>query len=70
MASRQAKDCVEFTGTIMRETEKAIQFDVEGQTTEWFPFSQTEKLTRDDKTVGKDKITVTKWIADKKNLEY
>jgi hypothetical protein len=67
--SRATKDVVTFTGTILRETDKAVQFAIEGQTTEWFPLSQMDSLKRTN-TVGEDEIVVTKWIAEKKGLEF
>jgi hypothetical protein len=39
-----------------------------GDDWKWVPYSQVKKITRDQKTVGQDKITVTQWWAEKEEL--
>lgn len=67
---------VGIKGTHLGETGKAIKFsvsEVNGEVfdppkTEWFPFSQTEKIFRDPMSVGNDSLLVTEWIAKQKGL--
>lgn len=64
-------------GSYIRETAKALQFQVEtidGQLieggelkTEWFPFSQVSQIFK-SKDAGEDKIVVSKWICEQKEL--
>lgn len=59
-------------GNILRETDKAIQFEIEeiaGQTLEdrttmWFPLSQMKSITRSHST-ELDSIEVAEWILKK-----
>jgi len=73
--SRTEKDCITFTGTAGHETARAIEFTVLGDHTQdgeskscWFPFSQVEVITRDPLNSRNDKITVSRWIAQQKEL--
>lgn len=61
-------------GTILHESQKAIQFNLEtvsGTTldeakTEWFPLSQITKIVRNPH--GLDELVVSEWILKKKEL--
>lgn len=62
-------------GTILHETEKAIQFNIdsvqgeylEDSQTEWFPISQTKSITRTSGQ-GTDEIEVAEWLLKRKEL--
>jgi hypothetical protein len=70
-----AQDFVTIKGRAGAESEKAIQFtvhevngvDVDEETTEWFPLSQTSSITRSG-SAELDTIKVSNWIASKKGL--
>ncbi len=53
-------------GYILRETDEAIQVDVDGEKI-WFPLSQVEEIHRENGP-EMDWLVVTKWIAQKKGL--
>lgn len=63
-------------GTILSESPKAIKFEVcsingaplDEPITEWFPLSQTKSIFRESEVLGEDVLTITKWIAETKNL--
>lgn len=64
-----------LTGTILIETTKALQMQVEkiddneiDTRTEWFPFSQVSKITKDSKVVGADTIEINGWILEQKDM--
>ena len=60
-------------GTVLRETEKAVQFRIDevrdtpiDQTeTVWIPLSQVEKRMTDKNRSGEDTMMISEWIADK-----
>lgn len=52
--------------TLGKETEKAILATIEG-TDYWMPLSQVHEIAR-SKNKGCDKLVVSKWIAEQKNL--
>jgi len=54
------------TGTIMRETEKAVLFDT-GEKQVWIPFSQITEIHRKAHN-GADEIEMSQWIAEQKEL--
>lgn len=61
-------------GTILRETEKALQFRVDSisgedidSKTEWFPKSQIDKQFT-SKVDGEDWLLVSEWILQQKEL--
>jgi len=66
---------IKLTGTLLRETEKAVHFRVEevGDTvleenvTHWFPLSQLSSKTTGTAD-GKDVIKVAEWICRSKEL--
>lgn len=69
---------VVLTGTIKRETAKAILFEIEemndqpikgGTQQEWFPLSQTQSITR--AAAGSDEydyLLVSQWIVEQKDI--
>lgn len=68
-----AKDSITITGTIVKESEKALLFSFTDPATdssmqEWFPFSQIDSIDHSSHK-GEDKITISKWIAEKKGIE-
>jgi len=66
----KASDNVTLKGTILRRTDKAIQFQFEDDgKTEWFPVSQMSE-NHESGSVGEDTIVVSKWICDQKGIEY
>lgn len=60
-------------GTVLRETEKAVQFRIDevrgtpiDQTeTVWIPLSQVEKRMTDKSRSGEDTMMISEWIAEK-----
>jgi hypothetical protein len=72
----QVKDYVDVIGTHCGESAKAVKFlvhtvasePIDPPKSEWFPFSQVDKIFRDPSTVGQDTITVSKWILGQKGL--
>ena len=66
---------IKLTGTKLRETEKAVHFQVdevsdeplEDSVTHWFPISQISSQTTGTAD-GKDIIKVAKWICQSKEL--
>ena len=68
MRERTVKDLVTFTGTILRRTDKAVHFATESHGTHWFPESQMDELHESNETGG-DRIVVTKWICQQKDIE-
>ena len=66
---------IKLTGTKLRETEKAVHFQVdevsdeplEDSVTYWFPISQISSQTTGT-AYGKDIIKVAKWICVQKEL--
>ena len=66
---------IKLTGTLLRETEKAVHFRVEEvadsileeNVTHWFPLSQISSKTTGTGD-GKDIIKVAKWICVQKEL--
>ena len=66
---------IKLTGTKLRETDKAVHFQVdkvgdtalEESVTHWFPFSQISSQTSSH-TDGQDEIKVAKWICQSKEL--
>lgn len=74
-----ARESVYMTifGTLHNETDKAIRMTVKkvGETTldspksEWFPFSQVQKIIRDPSlNEGEDSLFVSEWILKQKGL--
>lgn len=67
---------ITITGTKICETGKAVKFDtthisgepLEKPRTEWFPFSQIEKMFTDPATTGNDTLTVKEWILKEKGM--
>ncbi len=65
---------ISLTGTWLRETDKAVQFSVstisghpiQPSVTEWFPFSQMSRSTKDPERVGGDMLVVSEWICMQK----
>jgi hypothetical protein len=62
--SRRDED-VNITCCIIRETDAAVQIEVEGEEY-WIPLSQVSQIHRDAK--GEGSVLMTKWIAQKKGL--
>jgi len=70
-----ATEFIKLTGTKLRETEKAVHFQVdevadeplEDSVTHWFPISQISNQTTGTAD-GKDIIKVAKWICESKEL--
>lgn len=64
---RKQDDSVSIQGTILRESEKAIQFnweDTNGKNrTDWFPISQLNEIHRTHERDGVDVLVMTGWIA-------
>ena len=73
-----ARETVYMTifGTLHNETGKAIRMTVEkvGETTldspksEWFPFSQVQKMVRNPTPGESDELFVSEWILKQKGL--
>jgi hypothetical protein len=67
---------IKLTGTKLRETEKAVQFNVlkvqdeelEETVTHWFPFSQIKSQSTNPNVSGHDTISVADWICRSKEL--
>lgn len=66
---------ISIKGTVLRETEKAVQFriiDIGGEEIDpidkWIPFSQTEKRFTDPHSEDEDTMMISEWIADKLGL--
>lgn len=65
---------VTLSGTKLRETDKAVQFQVvaisgnklEKEITTWFPFSQMEKSFTSPDSSSEDWIIVSEWIVKQK----
>jgi hypothetical protein len=36
----------------------------------WIPYSQTRQLTRNPNVIGADAIRISKWLADKLELDH
>ena len=69
---RSEQDTIDVKCTIMCESDAAILVRVHGalppgEDEIWFPFSQVTEIHRDPRGVD-DRLTVTKWIAQKKGL--
>jgi hypothetical protein len=72
------KETVYYTvrGTKLRETEKAIHFDItevageafDCPVTHWFPISQLKSTFIDPKSTGNDTLEVADWILESKGL--
>lgn len=62
----------EIEGTIIRETDSAIlfRFQQEGCNIrlEWFPLSQVKSIHNMKASGNKDKIVISNWIANKKDM--
>lgn len=64
------------TGNKLGETGKAVRFQIlevsgvplEHPRTEWFPFSQIDKMFTDPNEVGKDYLIVSEWILQEKGI--
>jgi hypothetical protein len=57
---------VDIKGTIKRETEMAVLFEIDGED-HWIPFSLIDKITR-NKVKEEDEIRVKEWFANKEGL--
>lgn len=76
MSNSRHRNLVILTGYRLRESEKAVQFQVEtvaGEPlsepkTEWFPFSQVESSQTTHTPDEMDTLTVSQWIVDQKDL--
>lgn len=67
---RYSKDCVTFDNVEIgadSASGEAVRVKIDDEW-HWFPYSQVEGTTRDPRSTGCDSITVTRWIAEKKNL--
>lgn len=74
---RTATEYIKLTGTKLRETEKAIHFevrkvgdaDLQPHVIHWFPLSQIKSMTTTaDRLDGDDEIAVADWICRSKEL--
>jgi hypothetical protein len=68
--ARHHSDDIEFTDVEVGNDSasgKAVRVKF-GDDWKWVPYSQVKKIERDPKTVGQDKITVSKWWAGKEEL--
>lgn len=76
MRTSRHQNLVILTGYLLRESDKAVQFQVEtvdGEPlgkpkTEWFPFSQVESSQITHSPNEMDTLTVSQWIVDQKDL--
>jgi hypothetical protein len=68
---------VTLTGNKMKETEKAVLFQIQKisgtpvklpKSTQWFPLSQVQKMFKDPTQSGVDTITVSEWILKQKEI--
>lgn len=74
--SRPGNTYVGIHGTNLGESAKAVKFsinEINGEPfdppkTEWFPFSQIERIFKDPKSTGNDSLLVTEWICKQKGL--
>lgn len=65
---------ITLSGTWLRETDKAVYFEVQGISgspitpyiSAWFPFSQAEKWFKSPDGDGEDWIIVSEWIVKQK----
>lgn len=68
-----AKDVVQISCKIKKETEKAILIEaLDPDSNEakdyWIPLSQTYEIHRTFETTGHDTLVISKWIAETKGL--
>lgn len=70
-------DSVELKGTRLKETEKAVLFDIEtvdstpwegNQKKYWIPFSQVTSSVTNPKVTGEDQLLISSWIAKRIGL--
>jgi hypothetical protein len=60
---------IEIDCRIVTETDAAILIVVPGNDEEiWVPLSQVSCIVRGNDAAQRDRITMTRWIADKKGL--
>ena len=65
-----------ITGNKLSETAKAVKFEIlevssiplEKPRTEWFPFSQIDKMSTDPSEMNKDYLIVSDWILSEKGI--
>ena len=61
---------IHLTGlTILRETDNAILIETDDGTEYWLPLSQVNRITR-GKVRGQDEVWASKWIVEKKEIDY
>jgi len=73
---RPGDPVITIRGTNLRETGKAVQFEIhlaneikiDPPVTEWFPFSQISKMTHDPKEDPEHTFIVSAWIMGVKGL--
>lgn len=80
--SRPSEPTYTLTGHHLGESAKAVKFQVfsikrdstgeeleqEDQKTQWFPFSQIQKITRSEDPEDMDTLTVKEWILIQKEM--